>query len=161
MSIQESEFIPLSDSISDLPSYKGTIIKSGTIRNIQTKVIDIKEDPLDMKEQPKEEKKHISQIKPIMEDKKIVGLTHLCKCGETSEIRFDFTEDQTEEAPQISDEVEKNNLENDINVIDIEAESDDVYKENDNNESENFDTINLEEKLKEKDLDKLGNDNNN
>ena len=110
MSNQKSEFIPLSDSISDLPSYKGTIIKSGTIRNIQTKVIDIKEDPLDMKEQPEEEKKHISQIKPIMEDKKIVGLTHLCKCGETSEIRFDFAAKQPEEVPQIRDEAKKKQL---------------------------------------------------
>ena len=144
MSIQKSEFIPLSDSISDLPSYRGTIIKSGTIRNIQTKVIDIKEDPLDMKEQPEEGKKHVSQIKPIMEDKKIIGLTHLCKCGETSEIRFDFTKEQLEEPPQIRDEAKKDNLENDINGIDIEAETDDSFEESDEDKSEKSDTINLD-----------------
>jgi len=161
MSIQESEFIPLSDSISDLPSYRGTIIKSGTIRNIQTKVIDIKEDPLDMKEQPEEGKKHVSQIKPIMEDKKIIGLTHLCKCGETSEIRFDFTKEQPEEPPQKRDEAKKDNLENDINGIDIEAETDDGFEESDEDKSEKSDAINLEEKLEVEELDDSDNGNNN
>ena len=55
----------------------------------------------------------------------------------------------------------KNNLENDINDIDIKAETDDVFEENDKDKSEKSNTIDLEEKLEEEDLDNLGNGNKN
>jgi len=159
MSDQESKFIPLSESISELPSHKGTIIKSGTIRNIQTKVIDIKEEPIEesieeiIEEQSEEKKNQSSHVKPIIVEDKIVGLTHLCKCGETSEILFDLEEKQIDENSQRKDEETKIIIENDKINVDSEAKIDEEIEGNKVENNENIANTKTEGKLVEEDLD--------
>ncbi len=119
MNNKESEFVPLSEKLSNPLPQKNSIIKGNKIRNIQTKLINItdkernRESITDEQSYTDSDNVHEieSKIEPILEDNKIVGITYTCRCGEESEIKFEVESEKTENTIEI-DNVENNTEEN-------------------------------------------------
>ena len=119
MNNKESEFVPLAEKLSSPLPQKNVIIKGNKIRNIQKKLININDERKTMENITDEESDNNSdnvceiesKIEPILEGNKIVGITHTCRCGEESEIKFEVESEKTENTIEI-DNVENNTEEN-------------------------------------------------
>jgi len=119
MNNKESEFVPLAEKLSSPLPQKNVIIKGNKIRNIQKKLININDERKTMENITDEESDDNSdnvcdiesKIEPILEGNKIVGITHTCRCGEESEIKFEVESEKTENTIEI-DNVENNTEEN-------------------------------------------------
>tara|TARA_Y100000294_G_scaffold32483_1_gene27961 strand:+ start:517 stop:921 length:405 start_codon:yes stop_codon:yes gene_type:complete len=131
MNNKESEFVPLSEKLSNPLPQKNSIIKGNKIRNIQTKLINISDEKSNTEtitdeqsdtetitdEQSDTDSDNVheigSKIEPILEDNNIVGVTYTCRCGEESEIKFEVASEKTENNLE-SDDVESNTVEDTI-----------------------------------------------
>jgi|TARA_Y100000294_G_scaffold45835_1_gene42471 hypothetical protein len=119
MNNKESEFVPLAEKLSSPLPQKNVIIKGNKIRNIQKKLININDERKTMENITDEKSDNNSdnvceiesKIEPILEGNKIVGITHTCRCGEESEIKFEVESEKTENTIEI-DNVENNTEEN-------------------------------------------------
>ena len=119
MNNKESEFVPLAEKLSNPLPQKNSIIKGNKIRNIQTKLINISDEDRNTESITDEQSdtdsnndhEIDSKIEPILEGNKIVGITHTCRCGEESEIKFEVESEKTENNIEI-DDVENNTVEN-------------------------------------------------
>ena len=103
MNSKESEFVSLADKLSNPLPQKDPIIKGNKIRSLQTKVVNINEEHIDEETQNVQdiENENVqdteSKIETILEDDIIVGITYTCRCGEESEIRFEFEREKSED----------------------------------------------------------------
>jgi|TARA_B100001964_G_C13674980_1_gene354982 hypothetical protein len=141
MNNKESEFVPLSEKLSNPLPQRNSIIKGNKIRNIQTKLINISDEKSNTEsitdeqsntesitdeqsdtetitdEQSDTDSDNVheigSKIEPILEDNNIVGVTYTCRCGEESEIKFEVASEKTENNLE-SDDVESNTVEDTI-----------------------------------------------
>ena len=121
MNSKESEFVPLSEKLSNPLPQKNSIIKGSKIRNLQTKLINISDKEKNRETIPDEQSDTDSdnvheigsKIEPILEDNNIVGVTYTCRCGEESEIKFEVASEKTENNLE-SDDVESNTVEDTI-----------------------------------------------
>ena len=121
MNSKESEFVPLSEKLSNPLPQKNSIIKGNKIRNIQTKLINISDKVRNRESIPDEQSDTDSdnvheigsKIEPILEDNNIVGVTYTCRCGEESEIKFEVASEKTENNLE-SDDVKSNTVEDTI-----------------------------------------------
>jgi len=141
MNNKESEFVPLSEKLSNPLPQRNSIIKGNKIRNIQTKLINISDEKSNTEsitdeqsntesitdeqsdtetitdEQSDTDSDNVheigSKIEPILEDNNIVGVTYTCRCGEESEIKFEVASEKTENNLE-SDDVKSNTVEDTI-----------------------------------------------
>ena len=131
MNNKESEFVPLSEKLSNPLPQRNSIIKGNKIRNIQTKLINISDEKSNTEsitdeqsntetitdEQSDTDSDNVheigSKIEPILEDNNIVGVTYTCRCGEKSEIKFEVASEKTENNLE-SDDVKSNTVEDTI-----------------------------------------------
>ena len=122
MNHKESEFVPLAKKLSNPLPQKNSIIKGKKIRNIQTKLINISDKERNRESIPDEQSdtdsdnvyETESKIEPILEGNKIVGITHTCRCGEESEIKFEVESEKQENNNVGSDDLESNTEEDTI-----------------------------------------------
>ena len=119
MNNKESEFVPLAEKLSNPLPQKNAIIKGNKIRNIQTTLLNIKDERKTIENITIEESDNDSdnvreiesKIEPILEGNRIVGITYTCCCGEESEIKFEIESEKTENNIEI-DDVDSNTVEN-------------------------------------------------
>jgi hypothetical protein len=102
MENNKPEFIPLSEKMTTSHPAKKVVIKGDKIRHTHSKLVNIHNDDI-IENSSEIEEKLPTKIEPIFEQDTIVGIIHICKCGEKSEIRFDK---DTKEKPE-----DKNNIE--------------------------------------------------
>jgi len=128
MNNKESEFVPLSEKLSNPLPQKNSIIKGNKIRNIQTKLINITDKERNREsitdEQSDTDSDNVyeteSKIEPILEDNKIIGIAYTCRCGEESEIKFNVENETTEN--DIESATTENDIESEPTENDIESE---------------------------------------
>ena len=121
MNNKESEFVPLSEKLSNPLPQKNSIVKRNKIRSIQTKLINISDENRNTEgitdEQSDTDSDNVheigSKIEPILEDNKIVGIAYTCRCGEESEIKFEVESEKKENNAE-SDDVESDTIEDTI-----------------------------------------------
>ena len=119
MNNKESEFVPLAEKLSNPLPQKNAIIKGNKIRNIQTTLLNIKDERKTIENITIEESDNDSdnvreiesKIEPILEGNRIVGITYTCCCGEESEIKFEIESEKTDNNIEI-DDVDSNTVEN-------------------------------------------------
>ena len=128
MNSKESEFVSLAEKLSNPLPQKDPIIKGNKIRSLQTKVVNINEEHID------EETENVqdiesengqdteSKIETILEDDIIVGITYTCRCGEESEIRFEFEREKSEDTV-VGDHDEDDSVEEDTVVGDLDKDN--------------------------------------
>ena len=132
MNNKESEFVPLSEKLSNPLPQKNSIIKGNKIRNIQTKLINITDKERNREsitdEQSDTDSDNVyeteSKIEPILEDNKIIGIAYTCRCGEESEIKFNVESETIEnnvESETIENNVESETIENNVESDDMES----------------------------------------
>ena len=139
MNSKESEFVPLSEKLSNPLPQKNSIIKGSKIRNLQTKLINISDKERNRESIPDEQSdtdsdnvyETESKIEPILEDNKIIGIAYTCRCGEESEIKFNVENETIEndiESEPTENDVESATTENDVEneTTENNVESDDV-----------------------------------
>ena len=103
MNSKESEFVSLAEKLSNPLPQKDPIIKGNKIRSLKTKVVNINEEHIDEKSEnvhdieSENDQDTESKIEAILEDDIIVGIIYTCRCGEESEIRFEFEREKTED----------------------------------------------------------------
>ena len=103
MNSKESEFVSLAEKLSNPLPQKDPIIKGNKIRSLQTKVVNINEEHIDEETEnvqdieSENDQDTESKIEAILEDDIIVGITYTCRCGEESEIRFEFEREKSED----------------------------------------------------------------
>ena len=128
MNSKESEFVPLSEKLSNPLPQKNSIIKGSKIRNLQTKLINISDKEKNRETIPDEQSdtdsdnvhETESKIEPILEDNKIIGIAYTCRCGEESEIKFNVENETTEN--DIESATTENDIESEPTENDIESE---------------------------------------
>ena len=124
MNSKESEFVSLAEKLSNPLPQKDPIIKGNKISSLQTKVVNINESHIDEKSEndqdieSENDQDTESKIEAILEDDIIVGITYTCRCGEESEIRFEFEREKTEDTVvgdhDEDDSVDENNVDDAI-----------------------------------------------
>ena len=118
MNSKESEFVSLAEKLSNPLPQKDPIIKGNKIRSLQTKVVNINEEHIDEESEDvqdierENDQDTESKIEAILEDDIIVGITYTCRCGEESEIRFEFEREKTEDTV-VGDHDEDDSVEED------------------------------------------------
>ena len=118
MNSKESEFVSLAEKLSNPLPQKDPIIKGNKIRSLQTKVVNINEEHIDEESEnvqdieSENDQDTESKIEAILEDDIIVGITYTCRCGEESEIRFEFEREKTEDTV-VGDHDEDDSVEED------------------------------------------------
>jgi len=142
MNNKESEFVPLSEKLSNPLPQKNSIIKGNKIRNIQTKLINITDKERNREsitdEQSDTDSDNVyeteSKIEPILEDNKIIGIAYTCRCGEESEIKFNVENETTEndiESATTENDIESEPTENDVESATTENDVESATTEND------------------------------
>ena len=128
MNNKESEFVPLAEKLSNPLPQRNSIIKGNKIRSLQTKVVNINEEHIDEKSEndqdieSENDQDTESKIEAILEDDIIVGITYTCRCGEESEIRFEFEREKTEDTV-VGDHDEDGSVEEDTVVGDHDKDN--------------------------------------
>ena len=150
MNSKESEFVSLAEKLSNPLPQKDPIIKGNKIRSLQTKVVNINEEHIDEKSEndqdieSENDQDTESKIETILEDDIIVGITYTCRCGEESEIRFEFEREKTEDTV-VDDHDEDDSVEEDTVVGDHDeddsVEEDTVVDDHDEDDSVEENTV--------------------
>ena len=136
MNSKESEFVSLAEKLSNPLPQKDPIIKGNKIRSLQTKVVNINEEHIDEETENVQdiesenvqdiESENVqdteSKIETILEDDIIVGITYTCRCGEESEIRFEFEREKSEDTV-VGDHDEDGSVEEDTVVGDHDKDN--------------------------------------
>ena len=128
MNSKESEFVSLAEKLSNPLPQKDPIIKGNKIRSLQTKVVNINEEHIDEESEndqdieSENDQDTESKIEAILEDDIIVGITYTCRCGEESEIRFEFEREKTEDTV-VGDHNEDDSVEEDTVVDDHDKDN--------------------------------------
>ena len=128
MNSKESEFVSLAEKLSNPLPQKDPIIKGNKIRSLQTKVVNINEEHIDEETENVQDiesengQDSESKIETILEDDIIVGITYTCRCGEESEIRFEFEREKSEDTV-VGDHDEDGSVEEDTVVGDHDKDN--------------------------------------
>ena len=149
MNSKESEFVSLAEKLSNPLPQKDPIIKGNKIRSLKTKVVNINEEHIDEKSEnvhdieSENDQDTESKIEAILEDDIIIGIIYTCRCGEESEIRFEFEREKTEDTV-VGDHNEDNSVEEDTVVGDHDeddsVEEDTVVDDHDKDNREDVNT---------------------